>query len=196
MYQPDWKPTHTQRDSYWHGAVTIWAMKMGYWVLIKKYCIWCKNPHVHDDNGPLTMSLVASFSGVWGGSVAAGLLDGMAESSSVKPSTESGETEQVKTWERPSNAPGATSSAVCDAVGHSVLAGSVQPPFLCKRRNTQQDWWEFTPRADAVWGTCLSLTQQGGKLLQTTWASINVRCYLQHYLQNQLWFSLEWPKKK
>lgn len=37
----------------------------------------------------LTTSLAVSFSGVWGSSVVAGVLDGMAESSSVKPSSES-----------------------------------------------------------------------------------------------------------
>lgn len=39
------------------------------------------------------------------------------------------QTEQIKTWERPSDAPGAASFTARDAVGHPLLAGSVLPPF-------------------------------------------------------------------
>lgn len=61
------------------------------------------------------------------------------------------EMEQIKAWERPSDAPGAASFAVRDAVAHSVLAGSVHPPFSVQdRQKTQQKKSGFTPRTDVV----------------------------------------------
>lgn len=57
----------------------------------------------------LTTSLEASFSGVCGGSPAAGLLDGMVGGGWVKPRLEGKMVVKIKAWEGPSEAPGAAS---------------------------------------------------------------------------------------
>lgn len=89
--------------------------------------------------------------------------------------------------ERPSDAPGAASFTACDAVGHPVLAGSVRPPFLHKRRNTQQNRWDSTLRTDVCQQSiCSNLSDQGGKRYKQ-----GQQTCLQHY--NQLGFHLEWP---
>lgn len=133
-------PTHTWHDSCWHQAVTICVITFSNQngvLNIDRGRDFGAKTHVfmHDDSkGSLTMSLAASFSGVWGGSVVAGLLDGMAESSSVKQSTDSGKWSKSKHGKGPQVHRGAASFTVSDAVGHSVLAGSVHPPFSVQIR--------------------------------------------------------------
>lgn len=107
-------------------------------------------------NPSLTTSLELSFSGVWGGSVAAGLLDGMAKSGSVKPSVErvlkkKKETKKwnkIKTWERPSEAPGAASFnlSVGRSVGRSVAHSVLPLSWEKKERKQKQRDWRYSTR--------------------------------------------------
>lgn len=100
--------------------------------------VWCKETQVFvrdGGKGSLTMSLAASFSGVWGGSVAAGLLDGMAESSSGKPSTDS------EKWSKSKHGKGPQMHQVqllSPSVTPWVIRCSVQPPpFSVEDRQTE-----------------------------------------------------------
>lgn len=105
--------------------------------------------------GSLTVSLVASFSGVWGGSLAAGLLDGMAEGSSVKHSTDSGKRGQSQHGRGPQMPQvQLLSPPVTPSVIRCSLALST-PPFPVQDRqnthtHTQQRQSEFTLRTEVT----------------------------------------------
>lgn len=87
----------------------------------------------------LTTSLEVSFSGVWAGSAAAGLLDGMARSGSVRPSLES------KKWSKSKHGKGPQKHqvqlhSICQSVGwlegRSLVSQSSPSPGSRKRKHT------------------------------------------------------------